>query len=245
MTETVPLRTRERFLQVALLGGGLTLLSGVTLLGPRAERGNAVAGTFLVLLPLVPLLWALVNLDARRRAASVGLLLLVPAALVFGLVEAPSRIDPIVFCVRAATLVGYLVQSSRLLASPVGPTPAVVVNALPALRERLLRRNRFYGVFVVLTVIAFVVPLQRALTAGGAALPSFAAAGLLAVLASRAFLVDPLDRHLQRDPALEEALARLRRHASRGLPNRAFYLVALVALVTMGLLVLRARLGWT
>lgn len=245
MIKTVPLRTRERFLQVALLGGGLTLMSGVTLLGQRPAERSALVGACLVLLPLLPLLWALANLDARRHAASVALLLLVPASLVFGLIVGPPRVDPIVFSVRAAILVGYLVQSARLLATPMGPAPIVIVNPLPAVRERLLRRNRFYAVFVALTVLAFVVPLQRALTAGGPALPAFAAAGLLAVLACRAFLVDPLDRHLQRDPALEDALARLRRHARRGRPAPSFYLVAVVALAAMAVLVLRARLGCT
>lgn len=245
MTEMVP--TRERFLQVALLGGGLTLLSGVTVFGPRetALPFGASPQVALVLLPLVPLLGSLARLDMSRGAASVGLLVGVPVALVLGLVTSPARIDPIVFIVRAATLVAYLVQSARLLAAPVGPMPVLVVNPLPAVRERLLGRNRFYGVFVALAVVAFLLPLSQAIAAGASSLPVFAAAALLGVLACRAFLVDPLDRHLQRDPALEDALARLRRSARRGGPARMFYLVALVAVGAMVLLVLRARLGWT
>jgi hypothetical protein len=237
--EAATLGTRERFLRVALLGCGAMLLGALSF-GPGSS-GHGLLRDALVLAPLVPLLVGL--REVRRHGRADGWLLFgVPASLALGQPYAPARVDPIFFCTWAAVLVAYLVQAARLLAA--APRAGVTVRRGRAAEGavRLRHRARTYDALLALCVIAFALLVERALTTGGAPLPAMATAGLLAILACRAFLLDPLDRHLQRDPALEQSLARLRRHARRGRPSRTFYAVAAAALVAMTLFVLRERL---
>jgi len=228
-------RTRERFLRVALLGAGATLL------GALSAGAHPTLRAVLALAPLVPLVVGL-RAFQRGRGADGWLLFGVPAALVVGQPYAPDRVDPIFFCTWAAVLLGYVVQAARLSSTATLPVHLVREGRRADGVERLRRRVRFYDALLVVCVITFAYPMERALTSGGSSLPSIAAAGLLSVLAARAFLLDALDRHLQRDPVLVQSLDRLRRHARRGRPERSFYLVAAVALVAMALFVLRERL---
>jgi len=231
----VDVRRREWFLRVVLLGAGATLL------GMLSARAGPTWRGLLTLAPLVPLA---IGLRAfQRGAAADGWLLFgVPVALAVGQPYAPDRADPIFFCTWAAVLVGYLVQAARLLRTPRLTLHLVRKGRQGEDARRLRRRVRFYDALLVLCVVTFAYPMARALTAGGPPLAAIAAAGLLSVVAARAFLIDSLDRHLQRDPALVQALDRLRRHARRGRPDASFYLVAFVALAAMALFVLRERL---
>jgi len=157
--------------------------------------------------------------------------------------RAARPVDGIVFWLQAATLVGFIVEAARLTADRERPLAPAQLGAA-ASRERLRRRERLYRNLLWVAGLAFVLPLAHALS-GGVASPrlAVAVAGLLGALACRAFLIDPLERHLQHDPALVQTLGRLRRHARRGRPGLVFYGAATVALVGMVLLVSRRFLG--
>jgi hypothetical protein len=236
---------RER---TALLGVGLCGLAGVATLDPGAgadrPAARALPLALAVLLPLAVLLYALSRRGTARRAPL--LLFGVPTALALGALARPGvPLEPIVFFALVLTLVAYVASAARLVGEPVaGHATARGSEHTP---PRLLRRLRVYRVLVACAGLAFVVPIGVAVldSAGGATQPllTLSVGGLLGAVACRAFLVDALERHLQRDPALVGALARLRRHARRGRPARLFYAAAAIALVGMALFAARHALG--
>ncbi len=238
----------ERLGRVTLLGLGLCLLGGVAAFGggdgmlhQRALGGALIAAG----LPLVPLALGL-RLGAAHRRTPLLFLFGVPLAVGLGALLRPGvQPSAVVFWVIAVTLLSFLLESARLFAP--GETPALPVapsgGTAKPVPSRVLRRVRMYRVLQVAAALAFAIPLGIALAESGPPLFAVATAGLLGAVASRAFFIDPLDRHLQRDPALEVGLARLRRHARKGRPARVFYVAAGFALLGMILFVSRRYLA--
>ena len=242
-----PAITRERRLRLALLGLGTVLLS--SLAGFGLPRAGAMLGPLCSTgLSLLPLLAGIRLIDDRSpRARRVLPWLLIgglPFAIAVGALCRPAQpTDVIVFWLEAASLVAFVVEATRLVADLERPL-ALAAFGEGESRPRLHRRERLYQNLVRVAGVAFVLPLVHALS-GGAATPrlAVATAGLLGALTCRAFLIDPLERHLQHDPALVQSLARLRRHARRGRPGAVFYAAATVALAGMLVLVSRRLLG--
>jgi hypothetical protein len=236
---------RERTL---LIGGGLCALSAVATIDPGATDHPAASVAGLLLGAGLP--FAVLAAGASTRfAGERGPLLLfgVPAAVGAASLARPSvPLEPVVFAAFALTLLAYVVSAARWLAQPTEPTTTTPRAGEPT-PARLVRRVRVYRVLKWMSALVFAVPLGMAVigVAGGATQPllSVSLAGLLGALACRAFIVDALERHLQRDPALVASLSRLRRHARRGRPGRLFYLAALIALIGMTLYATRQLLG--
>jgi hypothetical protein len=191
------------------------------------------------------------SLSERSSRAAWLLLLGVPAALALGAVMHPAApLDPIVFGVAALLLVAYLVLAARALAGAnATPSHAVTLDRPPEpVPARFHRRLRLYRVVQLGAALAFAVPLGVAaleVASGSVTQPLvlFSVAGLLGALACRAFYVDTLERHLQRDPQLARSLERLRRHARKGRPAPLFYAAAVIALIAMALFASRRLLG--
>jgi|SRR5581483_8386423 len=158
--------------------------------------------------------------------------------------------------VSALSLVGYLFAACGLQRQAELQPSDVESRALPTgeLPERWRRRSRVY---FGLAALAAVIPLVllwavnlrsetvRALgrsfgpRADSVQVLLTVAVGALAFALWRAFLVGPLEAHLQQDPELTRALKAARAHARRGRPRPGFYLAVGVALAGIALAILR------
>ncbi len=233
-----------------LFGAALCALSAVA--ASAAGGGGRVGVAVALVLPLAPLLAGLRLLGPRSELAAALLLAGVPIGLgLAGAARPAAAFEPVVFGVGFVTLVAYLASVARaitardrgLVAAEVRPR----TDAPPVPRVR--RRLRLYRALRWAAALGFAVPLGAAaveLGGGAAAAPAllFAVAALLGALAARAFFVDTLERHLQRDPQLGDTLRRLRRHARRGRPASLFYAAAGVALAAMAVFALRRLFGF-
>jgi hypothetical protein len=240
-TVTAPRGSRDRTL---LVGLALAALAGVASLDADATHAVSPAWTLLVfVLPIVPL-----GIGLRRDVAARAPWLLggVPGMVALGALLRPRLVpEPIVFFALAGTLLGYVVLAARSCEAPNDVVQVMPRVDFVALRVR--RRLRLYRALVVCAALAFAVPLTTAILSLSNAPPQplvlVAAAGLLGTIVCRAFLVDALERHLQRDPQLAAHLQRLRRHGRRGRPAAIFYVAALVALFGMAIFASRHLLG--
>jgi hypothetical protein len=245
--KTIPGRPR-----LLVVGVALAALAGISATTSVAEtETHRIAAALALVLPLLPLFYGAHLLSTRAVHAEWLLLLGVPAALALGAAAHPAApLDPVVFGVAAILLVAYLVLAARALASATTRAADVVTLDRPAepIPPRFHRRLRIYRLVQLGAALAFVVPLAVAAVEVGSGsstqpLVLFSVAGLLGALACRAFYVDVLERHLQRDPQLARSLERLRRHARRGRPAPMFYAAAVIALVAMALFASRHWLG--
>jgi hypothetical protein len=236
--------SRDRTL---LVGLALAALTGIASIDAEAARegGSAWWTLFVLLLPIVPLAIGLFRAPTARAPWLLGG---VPAMVALGALLRPRVApEPIVFIVLAGTLLGYVVLAARLCTAPSSSASRTLARPADAIAPRVRRRLRMYRVFTWCAALAFAVPLGVAILAlpGGPPQPLVlvAVAGLLGTIACRAFLIDALDRHLQRDPQLVAHVHRLRRHARHGRPAPLFYAAALVALAGMTLFASRHLLG--
>jgi hypothetical protein len=247
--QAVVIPGRQRLLVVGIALSALAAISATTSVAESETHLTAALLAFV--LPLLPLCYGAHALRARPARAEWLLLLGVPAALAVAAVAHPAApLDPIVFGVAALLLVAYLVLAARALARVNAKPSDMVTLDRPAepVPPRFHRRLRIYRVVQVGAALAFAVPLTIAaieVASGSATQPLvlFSVAGFLGALACRAFYVDVLERHLQRDPQLARSLERLRRHARKGRPAPLFYAAAVIALVAMALFASRRLLG--
>lgn len=239
-------RSRDRTLLVGLALAGLSGVSGIDVTADHSGARTVFALSFAVVLPVIFLVG---GLRASAMYRDVRLLFGVPCAVGVAAMFRPSvPIDPIVFALTLVVLIAYLVVAARHLQSPASPDAELLPRTAEPDSPRIRRRLRLYRVLQLAAALAFALPLAVAIgqiANGGASQPLLlvAAAGMLGALACRAFLIDALERHLQRDPALSRSLSRLRRHARKGRPAPLFYVAAGLALTGMVLFASRHVLG--
>jgi hypothetical protein len=172
------------------------------------------------------------------------------------LIEVTARVVPAAaWLLAAASLVGYLIvvmQSEvRAERGSAGPAaPLAVTRPLPRdeVPSRWRRRLRVYRGMVAVAILfpaalLFAVDLWPSFTASllasfGTQAPraqAFATVGvaLLWVGILRAYLLHPLNAHLQHDRDLLATMEQDRRHARAGRPRISFYVAVAVALAAM------------
>jgi hypothetical protein len=184
----------------------------------------------------------------------VPLFIVVPSCLAGA--EASARVLPMLALVpQALSLAAYLLAVAHALSTdapadvPPSATRRLRQDPLP---ERWKRRLRVYrGLaataigfpLVLIAAIDLSPELTRQLSSSfGPHAPRMqalitVAAALLSVGVWRAYLVAPLQAHLQHDRDLAAAAEADRAHARRGRPRPAFYLAVAVALLAMGAVV--------
>jgi len=251
----------------AALGANLWILSVVVPLvlgrpGAALAFSGGLAGvTLLVVAAPAVLMYGL----ARRSGPALLGAFPVSAALPQAVLATPAAghlLPPVPFLLTAASLIGYLLAVSRWLSEPVAdadaPPPATRKLSLPPTPPRWRRRLRMYRALAACAVIlqgaliawANVWPRQTARLAESFAGRVDAAQtvitcgiGVLSLILYRAYLLAPLQAHLQHDRDLMAHVEAARRQARKGRPRFAFYVAVTMALVAMlAILLMRDRL---
>jgi hypothetical protein len=210
------------------------------------------------LAPLVALAAGVLSrsLSGRTLALLVGFPVLVVVPQALATAELTTRVVPAAaWLLAAASLVGYLVvvvqsevRAERGTAGAVAA--ATTTRSLPReeVPSRWRRRLRVYRGMVAVAIgfpaaLLFAVDLWPSFTASLAAslgtqaprAQAFATVGvaLLWVGILRAYLLHPLNAHLQHDRDLLATMEQDRRHARGGRPRTSFYVAVAVALAAM------------
>jgi hypothetical protein len=170
-------------------------------------------------------------------------------------------LPPVPFVLLGASLVGYLLASARFVAAPVEDdgalaTPAAINErrlAQPPTPPRWRRRLRVYRALAACAVIipASLIGYAHFGPSGARLAEAFAGRvesaqmlvtvgiGLLSIILYRAYLLAPLEAHLQHDRDLTRYAEVARRQARKGRPRPAFYFAVAVALAAMIAIVLQ------
>jgi hypothetical protein len=193
--------------------------------------------------------------DALLLAAFPAVTLLPVALLAGGEPEARLASAP-PLAVSALSLLGYMIAAAAFGRAREVVTVAVEKRGFESgpLPERWRRRMRVYA---ALQAAAAAIPLvmlwavdlrgetrhalERSFGARADAVQVVltVAAGALSFALWRAFLVGPLEAHLQQDPELVRALQAARKQARRGRPRGGFYLAVAVALAGVAAMIAR------
>lgn len=223
--------------------------------GAEADRWGGLAPLAAAIAALAPL--GVLGAGVRLRSTSallVGfpLLAVLPEALAPA--ELSARVLPAAATVLAAlSLVGYLVAVAHALAADERAAATISTATTRRLSQdptpsRWRRRLRVYRGLVALSVVMpaallAMVDLWPDFTASLAA--SFGvhaaraqalctvAVGLLWIGLLRAYVLGPLQLHLQHDRDLLATIESDRRHARKGRPRASFYFSVAVALAAM------------
>jgi hypothetical protein len=238
--------------------------------GAHAVPGGVAGVIVLVTLAPAILTWGLARRSERALLGAFPVAALLPQAWL----SMPELrvLPPVPFVLLAASLVGYLLASARFVAAPVEavePIEEAGASARPAISERRLaqpptpprwrRRLRVYRALAACAVIipASLIGYAHFGPSGARLAEAFAGRvesaqvlvtvgiGLLTIILYRAYLLAPLEAHLQHDRDLARYTEAARRQARKGRPRTAFYFAVAVALAAMIAIVLQRAGSFT
>ncbi|HZS39353.1 MAG TPA: hypothetical protein VFF06_21120 [Polyangia bacterium] len=242
----------------AALGANLWILAvAVPLLlgrswGTLAFPGGLVGVTLLVVAAPAILMYGLARRSGAALLGAFPFAVALPQALL-STPEAGHLLPPVPFALAAASLVGYLLATSRWLSEPPAEdaAPATRKLAMPPVPARWRRRLRMYRALAACAVIlpgaliayANLWPPSsaqlaesfagRATTIEGAQTLITVGIGLLSMLLYRNYLLAPMQAHLQHDRDLVAHVEAARRQARKGRPRFGFYVAVAMALIAM------------